>query len=133
MMSGTVKTATAAALLAAPLMLGGCVIAVSEDGFDSDFDHHADFDRSAGSVFGADVTADAVTFRVTSNGCTDQSYFDVDVDRRGEGRYDVTIERREADKCRALLQDGVELTWTFDELRIPEGADVRIGNQVRRR
>ncbi|MEL6244065.1 MAG: hypothetical protein AAFU66_10440 [Pseudomonadota bacterium] len=115
------------------LSLGGCVIAVG-DGHDDDFDasYDYDFDERAGTVYGAEVLPDAVTFTVTSNGCTDETFMDVYVERIDDDRYAVTVDREQADNCRALVPEGVTLVWSFADLGIPAGADVRIGNQVRR-
>lgn len=124
------QIATAIALSAA-LALGGCVVVATDEGLD--FDHDIDFDNDIGTVFGADIAADVVTFRVTSNGCTDETYFDIDVDRHGDDKYSIGIMRTQPDRCRALLRDGVEVSWSYDDLGIPAGADVRVENQVRRR
>ncbi len=125
------KTIMAALALSTTLALGGCVVIASDEGLD--FDHDIDFDDDIGTVFGADIVANVVTFRVTSNGCTDETYFDIDVDRRSNDKYSVGIMRAKPDRCRALVSDGVEVSWSYDDLGIPAGADVRIENQVRRR
>lgn len=125
------KTFVAALALSTTLALGGCVVVATDEGLD--FDHDIDFDDDIGTVFGADITADIVTFRVTSNGCTDETHFDIDVDRHGSDKYSVGIMRTKPDRCRALLRDGVEVSWSYEDLGIPAGADVRVENQVRRR
>lgn len=118
----------AAGVLAGALALSGCVVI---DADDENFDTRYDTVRSAGTVFGADVTADTITFRVSSNGCTDKSFLEVDVDRRGSDRFDVTLDRVRVDYCKALVPDGVTVTYTFEELGLPPGADVTVRNPVR--
>ncbi len=104
------------AALASATALGGCVVVAG------DFDDHDHF-TSGGDVMGSVVDSRGVTITAPSNGCTDRSYYDVDVDR-DDGAYEVSFERVRADHCRALLRDGVQLTWSFSELGIPEGARV---------
>ncbi|MEO0714088.1 MAG: hypothetical protein AAFY37_09265, partial [Pseudomonadota bacterium] len=62
----------------------------------------------------------------------DETFMDVYVERIDDDRYAVTVDREQADNCRALVPEGVTLVWSFAALGIPAGADVRIGNQVRR-
>ena len=118
----------APALLALPLLAGCVIIDADEGDFSSDFDSYG-----AGSVFGATVHQSHVTFQVTSNGCTDRSYFEVDVDRHSGDRYSLELDRIRPDNCRALIADGVEVSWSFDELGLPQGASVEIDNPVIRR
>ena len=123
------KSSIVGVLFASSFMLGGCIVVATDDGLDFNHNYHSDH----GSVFGAEVLTDAISFRTTSNGCTSKEYFDVDVDQRGDNRFVVAIERQQADRCRADLPEGEVFTWSFDELGIPADADVKIGNTVRRR
>lgn len=117
----------AALCLATPL-LGGCIIIDGDD----DGRISVDYEYGGGSVYGADLLTDRVVYRVTSNGCTDKSYMDLDVDRE-DGAYVLELERDRTDDCQAIVPNGVELTWTFDDLGIPGGAHVRVSNPVVRR
>lgn len=123
------RIALAAALLAVPV-LSGCVIidADEDDDFSVDFDH-----SSTGTVFGATVYLDRVEFLVTSNGCTDESYFDLDIDHHGNGKVSLELDRIKTDNCRAFLQEGTTVSWTFEDIGIPAGSKVTIENQVARR
>lgn len=129
------KTIALASLACLAPLLGGCVIIA--DGHD---DPGLDFDvttRSsggqAGSVFGAVILPGSIEYRVSSNGCTDKESFEVAVRPRADDRYAVRLERTRTDNCRALLRDGVVVSYSFEELGLPEGADVEIENPVRRR
>lgn len=116
--------------LAATALLGGCIIVDADEGdITTGFSHDGDL----GTVYGATVFNDRVTFRVTSNGCTNESYFDTDVDSRSGNRFAVSIDRTRADNCRARLPEGVEVSYSFAELGLPDGADVTVLNPVRRR
>jgi hypothetical protein len=65
-----------------------------------------------------------------SNGCTDASSFAVEVSE-GDGPTGVTLTRQRPDLCKALVPDGVELRWTYDELGLKPGAAVAVTNPVR--
>lgn len=75
------------------------------------------------------VEGDILVIRVASNGCTQKADFDVTVRRRG-GEHEVTIERTREDYCRALLPEGVEIPWGFEELGVRRGQQVRVVNPV---
>ncbi len=116
---------TSLSVLAATFALSGCVVVAG------DFDDHAHFDSSgSGEVMGSVVDSRGVTVTARSNGCTDKTSFDADVDRE-DGVYEIRFERIRADNCRALLRDGVELTWTYGELGIPDGASVVVETRSR--
>ena len=120
-------------LLAAPLlgvtlvMLSGCIIVDADEG-----DVHADWnsERSYGTLKGADVAANEITIRVTSNGCTTKDFISTDIRKMKSDRFSVGFYRTKEDYCRANMPDGVALTWSFAELGIPEGAEVRVRNSV---
>ena len=121
-------------LLLAPAMgitlvaLSACVVIdADERQLGSDWDSHRDY----GALKGADVTGNAVTVRVSSNGCTTKDFINADVRRMGEDRFSVGFYREKKDYCRANLPDGVALTWSFSELGIPDGANVSVRNTVR--
>ncbi|MEL6386836.1 MAG: hypothetical protein AAFR00_05760 [Pseudomonadota bacterium] len=126
------KFPTAAISLVLVSALGGCVIVADGDdkpAFTSTFDPAV---SSPGTVFGAEIVADSITFLVSSNGCTDASFFAVDVDRRGDQTFAITLDRIRTDNCRALVPEGVDVSFTFQELGIPDGASVIVRNTIRR-
>ena len=116
----------AVAALGAAFLLGGCVIVDADEHIRSDWDGH----RSYGELMGADVAAGTITARVTSNGCTTKDFIGADVDKTGDNRFAVGFYRERQDYCEAYVPEGVALTWSFAELGIPEGAAVRIRNDV---
>ncbi|MEL6323330.1 MAG: hypothetical protein AAFQ84_03765 [Pseudomonadota bacterium] len=112
----------------AAALLGGCVIIdADDDSFTADWDSNDNF----GTVYGADVSDSTVTFNVTDNGCTDRSFFDVRVFGNDDD-FEVGLKRTRQDYCKALNPDGAVVSWSFQELGIPDGAKVRILNSVRR-
>lgn len=71
----------------------------------------------------------AVVIRVGSNGCTSASDFAVEV---ADGDVaDLTFTREKPDLCKALVPDGVELRWTYQELGLASGQAVAVRNPVR--
>jgi hypothetical protein len=71
-----------------------------------------------------------VRIRVPSNGCTtkDSFYPEVTGSAAGGWAFDLALIRVHADDCRAVLPTGVELSWTKDELGLPDGAELRVVN-----
>ena len=112
--------------VAALTLLGGCVIVDADEQIRTDLD----LDRAYGTLKGADVSANTVMARVSSNGCTTKEFIGTDVRRTGEDRFSVGFYREREDYCRAYLPEGVALTWSFAELGIPDGAEVNIRNKV---
>ena len=108
------------------LFLGGCVIVDADEHVRADWSS----DRSYGELMGADVTNGIVTARVTSNGCTTRDFIGADIDKTGDNRFSVGFYRERQDYCEAYMPEGVELSWTFEELGIPQSAAVRIRNDI---
>lgn len=116
------------AVLAAPL-LGGCLIIDADDGsFRSDFSNG----QTYGTVYAADVVRETVSFTVSDNGCTDKSFFDVNVHKTDIDEFEVGVLRTRQDHCEVLNVDGTTVSWTFGELGIPSDAEITVLNRVRR-
>lgn len=69
-----------------------------------------------------------VIVRVGSNGCTRTSDFAVEVETGTA--VTLTFNREQPDVCRALVPDGVELRWSYEELGLTSGQAVAIRNPV---
>lgn len=110
----------------AALFLGGCVIVDADEHVRADWSR----DRSYGELMGADVSNGIITARVTSNGCTTKDFIGADVEKTGDKRFSVGFYRERQDYCEAYVPEGVELSWTFEELGIPQDAAVRIRNDI---
>ncbi|MFC7291745.1 hypothetical protein [Hirschia litorea] len=114
-----------AAILPVAVLATGC-INVQANG-------HGDYGfYDAASVQGAVIANDEIHVTVSSNGCTDKSFIDADVERDGRDHFEVEFERIRDDHCKALRPEGETLTYSFQELGIPTGASVEIRNQVRK-
>lgn len=121
----------APAVLALPF-LAGCVIIADDGELSRSYVSSGPSSAGAGTVFGAEIQGDRVAFTVSSNGCTTRDFFEADV-RERSGRHFVEIDRIRTDTCRALVPEGVEVSWSFAELGLADGADVELVNPVRRR
>lgn len=75
------------------------------------------------------VAGNILVVQVQSNGCTQKADFDVTVRSRGR-TSEVTIERTREDYCRAIVPEGVEIPWGFEELGVRSGREVRVVNPV---
>jgi hypothetical protein len=65
--------------------------------------------------------------RLSSNGCTDKSDFNVAVHRSGRFTR-LVFRRRVPDRCRALVREGVLLRWTRAELGLRSDEPITIGS-----
>lgn len=121
-----------AAVACVPL-LGGCVIYADDSGEAV----VVRMDSGAGiTTVETAETLRAIRFEdgvlvatVDSNGCTSVADFAVSV---AEGTpVDITLTRTRQDPCRAIVREGVELRWTYEELSLTAGQTVRIANPYR--
>ena len=72
---------------------------------------------------------DILVIRVPSNGCTQKLDLTLDV-RRRRGETQVTLGRSRDDYCRAIVPNGVEIPFGFEELGVRAGANVTVTNPI---
>lgn len=120
------------AALAAPL-LSGCVIYADDSAEKSVVVSWSDNQTapSLETVRSAQIADGRLTVRVESNGCTDASNFAVDLTTADDGWTDIAVRRTSEDLCKALVPDGVAVSWTLSELGLEPGAQSRLVNPVR--
>lgn len=120
---------TFAVAAGAAAMLGGCVI-VDADVREDDWRDHGRLT----TLYGAEISprGDEVAIVAPSNGCTNKTHFNPDVDDEGEHRFDVAFRRITEDHCKALVPDGTRIVWSYGELGLPQGARVRVVNRISR-
>lgn len=124
------RTGIFALAAAAAAALSGCVIVAADIP-----EHHWDHDDDGyGYLYGAEISdrGREVTILVHSNGCTERGDFDVNIDHRGDNRFNIGFQRKKPDYCKALVPEGRRLTWTYEELGLPRNATVLITNPVGR-
>ncbi len=87
------------------------------------------------SLLGVSVLEDKLVLRVRSNGCTTKEHFEVEINRgfTGVPPFFVSVYRTFADVCKAIVPDGVEITFTFAELGLEPGTDLIITNPIGRK
>lgn len=119
--------AAAAALL--PL-LGGCVIYSNEGGEKVSIvtDQGATRAEALEAVRKVDFDGQRLNVVVGSNGCTETSSFEVKI-KDGEPA-ELTLTRRTPDLCKALVAEGVTVSWTYAELGLERGQPVRVLNPI---
>ncbi len=119
--------AAAAALL--PL-LGGCVIYSNEGGEKISIvaDQGTTRAEALEAVRKVDFDGQRLNVVVGSDGCTETSSFEVKI-KDGEPA-ELTLTRRTPDLCKALVPEGVTVSWTYAELGLEPGQPVRVLNPI---
>lgn len=74
------------------------------------------------------VVREGLTIRVASKGCTGKDTIAWFVEKSG-GRYALAFGRRRVDSC-AQPPTTVDLTFSYEELGLPRGAQVAVVNPV---
>lgn len=69
-----------------------------------------------------------LTVVVNSNGCTQVSHFEVHL--KEAKTTELSFVRNEQDLCRAIVPEGVTLSWTYDELGLKSGQAVKVLNPL---
>jgi hypothetical protein len=120
-----------AAALTAPL-LSGCVIYSNEGGERDVVVNWSDHAKPAlEAVRSARISDGRLIVRVESNGCTDATHFAVDLTPVDDGVTNIALRRNAEDLCKALVPDGVEVSWTLSELGVEPGAPTRLLNPTK--
>jgi len=117
----------AAALL--PL-LGGCVIYSNEGGEKISIvaDQGTTRAEALEAVRKVDFDGQRLNVVVGSNGCTETSSFEVKI--KDGDPAELTLTRRTPDLCKALVAEGVTVSWTYAELGLERGQPVRVLNPI---
>ncbi|MDG1332296.1 MAG: hypothetical protein P8P74_08190 [Crocinitomicaceae bacterium] len=80
---------------------------------------------------GISLKDNKLTLRVPSNGCTSKEDIKVDVNKgiTGLPPFHVTVYRIHPDFCKMYIPQGVEITYTFEELGLQAGDWFSVQNQ----
>lgn len=120
------------ALAAAALLplLGGCVIYSNEGGEKVSVmsDRVAVETETLEAVRKVDFDGQRLNVVVGSNGCTEASSFEVKI--KDGDPAELSLTRRTPDLCKALVREGVTVSWTYAELGLTPGAAVRVLNPI---
>lgn len=125
------RLAAAAAVALLPL-LGGCVIYSSDGGERKVNINPANQVVTQPEVLEAvrkvDFDGQRMNVVVGSNGCTEASSFEVKI--KDGDPAELSLTRRAPDLCKALVREGVTVSWTYAELGLEAGQPVRVLNPI---
>ncbi|MNU39107.1 hypothetical protein [uncultured Brevundimonas sp.] len=128
MRQASIRAAVAAVALL-PL-LGGCVI-YSNDGGERkvNINNQAVTQAEAlEAVRKVDFDGQRLSVVVGSNGCTEASSFEVKI--KDADPAELSLIRRAPDLCKAIVREGVVVSWTYAELGLNTGQHVRVLNPI---
>jgi hypothetical protein len=111
-------------------LLGGCVIYSNEGGEKVSVmsDRVAVEAETLEAVRKVDFDGQRLNVVVGSNGCTEASSFEVKI--KDGDPAELSLTRRTPDLCRAIVREGVTVSWTYAELGLTPGAAVRVMNPI---
>jgi hypothetical protein len=112
-------------------LLGGCVIYSNEGGEKVSVnvsDQIAAKTEALEAVRKVDFDGQRLNVVVGSNGCTEASSFEVKI--KDGDPAELSLTRRTPDLCKAIVRDGVTVSWTYAELGLESGAAVRVLNPI---
>lgn len=112
-------------------LLGGCVIYSNEGGKKVSIqagDHASIQSEPLEAVRRVDFDGQRLNVVVGSNGCTEASSFEVRI--KDADPAELTLVRRAPDLCRAIVREGVTISWTYAELGLEAGQAVRVMNPI---
>ena len=86
-------------------------------------------------IKGYTLLEDRIIFRVHTGGCTSKSSFEVEVNKGVTGMppYMITLFRTVPDPCKGYFPEGIEITFTFEELGIEKGSELLVINLMKSR
>jgi len=122
-----------AALLGVALLplLGGCLIYANDGGEKVSVtvaDRNPVSSEPLEAVRRAEFDGQRLNVVVGSNGCTEASSFEVRI--KDADPTELTLVRRAPDLCRAIVREGVTVSWTYAELGLEAGEPVRVMNPI---
>lgn len=112
-------------------LLGGCVIYSNEGGEKVSVnvsDQIAAKTEALEAVRKVDFDGQRLNVVVGSNGCTEASSFEVKI--KDGDPAELSLTRRTPDLCKALVREGMTVSWTYAELGLESGAAVRVLNPI---
>lgn len=80
-------------------------------------------------IYRAEARRDGLTISVGSNGCTGKADFAFYVERKGEA-VTLAFGRKRIDPCKSFAMGRTDLSFTWDELGVAQGAPVFLLNPL---
>ena len=111
-------------------LLGGCVIYSNGGGEKVSVVTEPNMAKTevVEAVRRVDFDGQRLTVVVGSNGCTEASSFEVKI--KDTDPAELSLIRRSPDLCKAIVREGVAVSWTYAELGLNTGQHVRVLNPV---
>lgn len=118
---------------ALPPLLSACVVHVNDSPSNRmDFGQRISIETvELEPVRAARIVDGRFHVRVDSNGCTEAESFAVHLDEADDGAVGLGLERTRPDLCKALVADGVELSWSLAELGVTGAGPYRLLNPLK--
>lgn len=105
----------------------GCVIVDAEVDGDN---YNPRYSKDAERVYSASIDENSITINVAASGCTNEAFFEPEIDHKGDDVFAVEFVRQRRDYCKMLQPNGEKLTYSFSSLGLPAGAQVMLVNPV---
>lgn len=91
-------------------------------------------DSGLEEIYSATVGERGVNIRAASNGCTDEDSFDVNIEQGpavgGAPSHVLSLVRTSADLCPGFKRDGALLSFSREELGVPEEETITVANPL---
>lgn len=120
------RTVTLAGALTLAVALSGCALVDRWTGREA-APMLADSPGQIEPVHAAAIVQDQAVFWVSSNGCTKKADLLPVVRRQGDASV-ITLRRLKEDRCLEPRAQGVEMSWTFQEMGLAPGSRVSVEN-----
>ena len=83
-------------------------------------------------LLAAETTKTGISVTVPTGGCTKKDDFEISSRVLRRGKAIVALRRSKPDDCKGNFPDGLELTFTWSELKLPEHSKVSFENRIDR-
>ncbi|MDI6623756.1 MAG: hypothetical protein QME55_03425 [Brevundimonas sp.] len=120
------RTVTLAGTMTLAVALSGCALVDRWTGREA-APMLADSPGQIEPVHAAAIVQDQAVFWVSSNGCTQKADLLPVVRRQGDASV-ITLRRLKEDRCLEPRAQGVEMSWTFQEMGLAPGSRVSVEN-----
>ncbi len=81
-------------------------------------------------IVAAEPTDAGINVTVPTGGCTKKADFQVASQPAAKGEARIEIHRLKSDYCKGNFPDGLKLLFTWDDLKLPAGTKLKLGNAV---
>jgi len=79
-------------------------------------------------IYGWNLTADGIEIDAPTGGCTTKDSFSTSTSVTSGGEVEIVFHRKDDDNCKGNFPGGVNLLFTWNDIRIPAGSKVKVEN-----